>query len=305
MGRLRRYIAEHSVRLIHAHFGTGAVNALGVAGPLGIPLLVTFHGFDVTRMPAAKRGKRYVQRLQSVFSYASVLIAVSDFIRDELIALGAPPEKIRVLHIGTPIEGSSGIRSTPDPAEPQIIFVGRLVEKKGVRDLLEAVALMSTDLRRTPIAIVGYGPAEPDLKRRSAELELNVRFLGRRSSAQIAALLRESTVFVGPSRRASDGDSEGFGMVFLEAALAGLPVIAYRHGGVVEAVEDGQTGLLAPEGDIPRLSALIERVLRDPDLADTLGRHGRDRVERQFDVRTLTAELEDIYSELATASRGR
>ena len=189
---------------------------------LRVPLFVTFHGFDVTRMPHARRGRRYVRRLQSVFEYASVLIAVSGFIKDQLIALGAPQR--RSAFSTWRILGPRGLTSTASPPAPgpqQIVFVGRLVEKKGARDLLEAIALMSPDLRGTPLVIAGYGPAELELKRRSAELGLNVSFIGRRSSAQIASLLRRSTVFVGPSQRAADGDSEGFGMVFLEAGERG------------------------------------------------------------------------------------
>ena len=194
-----------------------------------------------------------------------------------------------------------GARESPPrhrrPAAPQrIIFVGRLVEKKGVRDLLEAVALMSSDLRDTPVTIAGYGPAEPELKRRSAELGLNVSFLGRRSSVQIASLLRASTLFVGPSQSARMETPKDMGWSFWRPR-SGLPVVAYRHGGVMESVIDGQTGLLAHEGDIERLSQLIERVLGDPALAHRLGANGRARVEQQFDVRALTAELEDLYSE--------
>ena len=82
---------------------------------------------------------------------------------------------------------------------------------------------------------------------------------------------------------------------------AGLPVVAYRRGGVEESVVDGQTGLLAPEGDIERLAQLVECLLRDPELAHRLGTNGRTRVEQQFDVRVLTAKLEDVYSELSAA----
>ena len=84
-------------------------------------------------------------------------------------------------------------------------------------------------------------------------------------------------------------------MVFLEAALAGLPVLSYRHGGVPEAVADGVTGTLVPEGDVEQLAAAIDSLLDDPDRARDMGLRGAQRVVSQFDIRELTKGLESAY----------
>ena len=114
-----------------------------------------------------------------------------------------------------------------------VTFVGRLVDKKGVADLLDAFALLPEPVRSTPLTIVGDGPRVRGLRQRARQV--GVDFVGRQSTRDRPAARRHA-VFCGPSQRAPDGDAESLGMVFVEAALAGLPVVTYRHGGVPEAV---------------------------------------------------------------------
>lgn len=283
VGRLLRGAA-----LVHAHFGPDAARIARAAVVARRPLLATFHGYDATIEPAAL-GVDY----RVLFARAAGLVAVSGFIRDRLVALGAPAERIRVLPIGVPVP--------PDPGEPagppRLLFVGRLVEKKGCADLLDALAGLEA---RPPLTVIGDGPLRGPLQRRAAELRVDARFLGRRSPPQIAAAMRDATAFCVPSRTAGDGDREGFGMVFLEAAAHRLPVVGYASGGVPEAVADGGTGLLAPEGDVPGLARRLARLLDDPGLARRLGAAGRERVEREFELGACTAALESYYDAVVT-----
>jgi glycosyltransferase involved in cell wall biosynthesis len=112
-------------------------------------------------------------------------------------------------------------------------------------------------------------------------------------------LLRAHAIFCGPSQRAANGDAEGLGMVFIEAALAGLPVVAYRHGGVVEAVDDRSTGLLAPEGDVEALSENLAALLAEPERARALGQAGARRAAELFELATQAAKLELLYDQVA------
>ncbi|GGL91404.1 glycosyltransferase [Nakamurella endophytica] len=295
----RDVFADPEVAVVHAHFGPDGVRALRHARRAGKPLLVTFHGMDVTALPNRRwAGRRYRRQLTALFAGAHTLIAVSEFIAGQLEALGAPREKIAVHYIGTDVPAARQAAAE----RRGILFVGRLVEKKGVADLFRAVADLPGELARTPVTVVGYGPLRAQLEQRAAETGVDARFLGRRSSAEISDLLAQHAVFCAPSRRAADGDSEGFGMVFLEAAAAELPVASYRHGGIGEAVVDGTTGLLADEGDVAGLSAALRTLLTDPDLARRLGRAGRERVVAEFDVRERTAELEKLYDAAAAQS---
>jgi glycosyltransferase involved in cell wall biosynthesis len=196
-----------------------------------------------------------------------------------------------VHHIGIPTIGARVAR----PKRDGIVFVGRFVEKKGVYDLLDAVSMLPPRQRNTQVVLIGDGPERDGIASRASELGLNVRFTGVLSQLEIAQELQRAAVFCGPSRTATSGDAEGFGMVFIEAALNGVPVVAYAHGGVTSAVLDGLTGLLAPEGDVDGLSARLAELLDDEALRAKLSLAGSARVVSEFDVRTQTAMLESVY----------
>ncbi|WP_111767637.1 glycosyltransferase [Nakamurella deserti] len=287
-------LRREPVQVVHAHFGPDAVTVLPLARRLGLPLVVTFHGFDVTSAPAETggAGRRYVDRLREVFDYADTLIAVSRFIAGRLRDLGAPSHKIVVAPIGIPVQPGTH----DDQARCGVSFVGRLVPKKGVSDLIDGLAGVPRELLDgQPIRVIGYGPDETALRDRARRAGLPVEFLGKRDPAFIADTLARSRIFCGPSRTAANGDSEGFGMVYLEAALQAVPVVAYRHGGVPEAVADGETGLLVPEGDVAALTACLTRLLVDADAAAAMGAAGRRRVLEEFDIERRTLRLEEIY----------
>ena len=181
----------------------------------------------------------------------------------------------------------------------QLAFVGRLVPKKGASDLLEALAGVPRG-QRPHAVFAGDGPQRAQLQRTAAELGVDAEFIGMASPAQVMDLLDRSRLLCVPSRRADNGDAEGFGMVFAEAAARGLPSVSYRSGGVPEAIHHGTTGLLAPEGDVDALRENIVALTSDGDLAASLGAAARRRVVADFDVRTQTGQVEDLYDGLLT-----
>ena len=296
----RAVIKNRSVKLIHAHFGGGGIDALPIARANSIPLVVTFHGKDVTARHHKPRVQaKYLRRLSEVFEYSTTLIAVSEFIASKLIELGAPSSKVVVRYLGIPI-----VDAEPADGNRQgILFVGRLVEKKGVEDLIRAVALLPGQLRSTPLKIVGFGPELDALKFLAVSLGVNAQFLGLRTSAGVRTAMSESRIFVAPSKTAPNGDSEGFGLVFLEAAAQGLPIVSYDHGGVREAVEANGNGLLSPEGDVLTLSMNIQRLLEDDCLWQAFSRRGRNRVEEDFNIDRLSPGLEAVYDEVSAKLR--
>lgn len=299
--RVRRLIARHSVDLIHAHFLDDAMLVVREAERLGIPLVITVHGRDVTARDSIS--KYPVRRLRKTLEYASRIIAVSQFTADAVMALGAPEDKVRIhrIGIGVPAQRHDSVEATVDVA-----FVGRLVEKKGILDLLTAISrAQELQGRSITSTVIGDGPMRSVAERLASDLGLAVSFLGAQPPAIVERALASSRVFVAPSMRAANGDSEGFGMVFLEAAAQNLPVVSYRHGGVPEAVDDGVTGLLVPEGDRDELAISIVDMLSNPDRARSMGRAGRRRVEEEFDVRTQTRVLEHIYDEVVTETRAQ
>ena len=295
-------------QLIHAHFGPDGGFATSLARALRLPLIVTFHGYDATwRSPARRpnpldllwrRGQFFralaLERRRVPFQSASYVIAVSDFIRRQLIALGCPPDKIVVHYTGIDLE-----QFQPDGAierQPMVLFVGRLVEKKGCSVLLKAMAQVQAVYPAAQLAIVGEGTERSYLQAQARSLGLaRCQFSGIQTPAQVRAWMNRAWLLCAPSLTARSGDAEGLGTALLEAQAMELPVVATRSGGIPEAVRDGGTGLLVPENDPAALAAAILRLLTDRALRDRLGQAGRARAIAQFDIRKNTPKLEALY----------
>jgi glycosyltransferase involved in cell wall biosynthesis len=260
-----------------------------LARALGVPLVVTLHGADITVRGAAERYRALAEQ-------AAAFICVSGFIRDRALEAGLPAEKLRVHYIG--IDRKLFVPA-PEGVEPTgVLFVGRLVEKKGCEYLIRAMAEVQRAHPDASLTVVGDGPLRPALEQEAARLGVDVQFLGILPPDAVKLELRRASVFCVPSVEATNGDCEGLGMVFIEAAAMGVPVVSTRHGGIPEAVSDGNTGLLVPEKDVLSLAAALERTLRDVSFRQQLSVEGQRFVERRFDLAGQTAGLETLYDEV-------
>jgi colanic acid/amylovoran biosynthesis glycosyltransferase len=299
--RIRQYLRHNKVDLIHAHFGNEGILISGEAQRSAIPLVITVHGSEVTEAPNTPglRGWRYRRRLSAAFKSATTVIAVSDFIRQRAIECGAPPERTVVHHIGIPIQDSAGIEGE----RAGILFVGRLVEKKGVLDLIRAVAALPAEIRDIQVTIVGDGPLRGLLRHEASALGVNVEFLGFQTSAEVRQLMQTCLMYGAASKRSQSGDTEGLPTVVMEAGAAGAAVVGYNHSGIPDAVLNEVTGLLVEEGDHAALSLAIERLVSDPELARALGRAARERIEAQFNIREQSLLLEGIYDAALETAR--
>jgi colanic acid/amylovoran biosynthesis glycosyltransferase len=299
ISRLRRLCPS----LIHAHFGPDACQAMRSAGQLGLPLVATFHGYDATMHDSALRqwplGRQFVSLRPQLQRQGKLFIAVSDFIRGRLLALGFPPERVVVHYTGVDTETFRVPES--NNRVPLVLFVARLVEKKGCTYLLKAMTQVQTILPNAELVIIGDGPQRQELEREARESLRNVRFLGSQSPEIVKDWMVRASVFCVPSITASNGDSEGFGMVFAEAQACGTPVVSFATGGIPEAVAHGHTGFLAPERDWAKLGEYILLLLQDRSLWKDFSEAGRQRVENNFNLRKQTAILEDIYAGLISS----
>lgn len=300
--RVWRTLAASNPCLVHIHFVLGCAYLVSRAATRrGIPVIVTAHGVDVTtpRHKAGLRGMRSRARVRATLGRASLVVAVSEFIGQKVLELGADPEKVVVHHIGIPVPP----RTPADLAKDwDVAFVGRFVEKKGVLDLIGALGRLGPEFRARCV-FIGDGPLAGSADQAAQDAGLDATFLGAQPPNVVQATLQAARIFAAPSRTATNGDAEGFGMVFLEAAAAGLPVVSTQHGGIPEAVVDGETGLLSPEGDVDALAENLRRLLSSPDLCARFGGAGRLRVEREFDIVKQTAQLEGIYDAVARGDR--
>jgi glycosyltransferase involved in cell wall biosynthesis len=295
--RLLRGCRRRGVDLVHAHFGPDGVEALGLARALGVPLIVTFHGYDATMTDEALLAEggvlaSFVRRRAELFEESSLILAVSQFIADELRRQGAPESKLRVHHLGVPREEVPARTA----GEPVVLFVGRQVEKKGLADLIEAMAEVRARVPGARLVVAGDGPLHERHEAQARDLGLDVEFAGWVTPPQVVEQLKRVRVLCVPSRRAASGDAEGLPTVIPEALALGLPVVGTRHSGIPEALGDGELGgLLADEGDVAGIARQLTAVLDDDDLWRRLSRSARRNAEENFDLTRQAQELERLY----------
>lgn len=286
--------------LIHAHFGQDAAKALPLANNLQIPLIVTYHGTDITTKDAyAKKSltqQLYFRRREKLKQEARLFIAVSEFIKKKLVEQGFPSEKIIVHYIGVDTKYFQ-----PDltvQRQPIVLFVGRLVEKKGCEYLIRAMSKVQALMPEVELIIIGDGELREFLENLAKEKLLRYRFLGVQSPESVKSWMNRAKIFSVPSITAKSGNAEGFGIVFAEAQAMGLPIVSSASGGIPEAVAHGQTGFLVPEQDVEGLASNILRLFKDTALLEHFSRNGQQRVRNLFDLHNQTRVLENIYKNL-------
>lgn len=292
--------------ILHAHFGIDGIASMRLASVLQVPHIVTFHGYDATvrdehLMAGPYVQRRFAHRRDSLARSGASFLAVSNFIRDQLLQRGFSSESVRVHYTGI----DTALFSPPAIVErnPHILFVARLVAKKGVGELIEAARALQPDIPNLVVSVVGDGPERSRLEAAARELP-SIRVLGYRTPAEIRQLMIEARVFCVPSVTGPNGDAEGFGIVFAEAQAMGVPVVSYRSGGIPEAVDDGCTGFLAPEGDILSLVRhLRSLLLMEHSTWREYSARAVDRVHRLFNLDTQSMLLEQIYDSVCEEYR--
>jgi len=298
-GRIQRAGAS----LVNAHFAMDGVCALPVALAAKVPLIVTLHGNDVTTSEhlhrRAIRGQLYLLRRERMFSTVKVFLCASDFLRQSAMEGGFPEDKLKTHYIGVDLKSFC----PPVTGQPgrNVLFVGRLVEKKGCRYLIRAMQQVQSQFPLAQLIIIGDGPERASLELQAREAGIYCEFRGAQSSDAVRQELSSARVFCVPSVTAKSGDSEGLGMVFAEAQAMGVPVVSSLHGGIPEVVSDGVTGLLAPERDHDRLAQHIIRFFSDDTFWNHCSRRAVSWIARKFDLRQQTAYLEEIYRDVIQA----
>ncbi|MDV5528787.1 glycosyltransferase [Enterobacter hormaechei] len=290
--------------LIHAHFAIDGLYALKLAQKNGIPLVTTLHGFDVTvsnKDLLASRSPAWINYLlhqHKVKSQGDKFICVSDFIARQALQHGFPESKIIQHYIGIDVNKYQPRAKEDD--QGIILHVARLVEKKGTAVLINAVKqvkLLNPDVK---LVIIGEGPLLDGLKAQVTSLGLDqtVTFTGALPHVDVMAWMRKASMLVLPSITAKTGDAEGLGMVLLEAAVTGVPVIGTQHGGIPEAIIDEQTGFLVKERDDKQLAERISFLMKDEHKRFEMGKNARIFISEKFNLSKQTIKLEKIYQEL-------
>ncbi|MEL7547733.1 MAG: glycosyltransferase [Pseudomonadota bacterium] len=287
--RLRERLAALNPIAIHASFGKSGVYALPLAKALNLPLAVTYYGGDATKTANTKNSmvRVYNRRRQLLWDTADLILPCSDFIRRELLAKGAPNEKM-IVHHNT---------ADPDVFQPGrksnlLVFAGRWTEKKGIETLIAALARIPDKLKGWTVRLIGDGVLKAELTERLLSAGINAELPGWVLSDDMPTQWAEARIAIVPSQRAASGDAEGLPLVCIEAMLSGCAIVATRHAGIPECVADNETGFLVDEKDDAALANRLALLLDDPDRADVMGKAGRNLALKRFNLQKQSQLLE-------------
>jgi len=294
-------------QVLHVHFGTDATIFWPTLRRLSQPVVVTLHGQDIrirrdaweSKLRSSKR--LYPRRLLAMAENPRVhFVAVSDDIRKTAVEYGIPDERITVCYIGIDLSRFKFAGSPIAERRRRILFVGRLVEKKGAEFLIRAFARVAKRISDAELAILGGGPLADSLQALAAELGVRVEFPGSVDRAEVSRQLERARIFCLPSITATNGDAEGLGMVVLEAQACGLPVVTSARGATTEGIVHGRTGFAFPERDVGSLSEHLCTLLLDDALATSMSQAAIPHMADHFDIRDCTRKLEQLYDRLST-----
>ena len=286
-------IKKHNPVAIHAHFGKSGALALPLAKKLEIPLIITFHGGDITKRKHFKKqitGNIFKRRLSELQNYTSLFIGVSDFISTKLVKAGFPKTRVLTHYNGIKLKYAS-IKTKKNK---NLLFVGRLVEKKGIEVLIRAIKSLNNENFLINLDIVGSGPLEEKLRSLAKNIE-NIRFLGWKSESEVSDLMERCSALIVPSKTARNGDSEGLPTVILEAIKTGTIVVASDHSGIPEVIVNEKTGFIFTEGDIEQLAHQIVRVSKiDKDEKKVITDNASELLNKKFDSFVQSQRLEKL-----------
>lgn len=284
-----RAVRAEQPDLVHTHLVHADVYGGTAARLLGIPSVSTRHNDDRYLLGPF----RYVDR--AFARPVRRLVAISDAVRHFLERAGHDPAKLVTVRYGLDELPSAPSEPTPaaagiPPDAPLALAVGRLIAQKDHATLLRAFARVRTTVPQARLAILGSGPLEAEMRRLVTELGLDdaVTLPGR---TDIRDWLERANVFVHTSRW------EGFGIVLLEAMLAGLPVVATRVSAVPEVVADGETGMLLEPGDVAAVADALGALLANSERATALGETGRKRAREEFSVARMAERTLAVYAD--------
>ncbi len=302
-GPLRRVHGRWPFDVIHAQMlvpdGWAAAR---VGAGLGVPVLATVHRADVLDVPSRGDGSR--RRVAEAVTGVDQIASVSDAIRRATEAIATPRRPIAVVPNGAdhrvfrprdPREVAAIRAELGVPTDgPVVSYVGKLVPRKGVGDLIEAMGRLARAGAGATLLLAGMGEERTALERRAAELGIadRVRFVGKVPHDTVPLVMSAGDLFVLPSL------SEGLPTVVCEAMACGLPVVATAVDGTPEIVRDGETGFLVPPRDPAALADALGRLVGDPALARAMGRRAHEIAMDTYTWDANAARTEALYEEI-------
>ena len=292
---LNAILDRSDAQLLHIFFGHIAVHLLPLIRTWPKPTIVSFHGADVLvdmEKPAYRKATR------EMLAAVRRVFVRSESLRRAVVDLGCDENKIDIVRTGIPLEEFPfRERQFPENGNWRLVQACRLIEKKGLATALHAFNHFLAKYPEAKLTIAGEGPLLRELQGllRKLKIDDRVPLPGFVSQEALREIFYASHIFLHPSETGRDGNQEGIPNSMLEAMASGLPVFATNHGGIPEAIENGVSGVLVPEGDFEALAQALLDIAKDRHLLSRIARAGAETVAQRFDQRAQVRRLEDIY----------
>jgi colanic acid/amylovoran biosynthesis glycosyltransferase len=296
----RRMILKlNRVKLLHAHFGPTGYDILMTKQRLKLPLITTFYGCDMSRLP---RLKKWQDKYEELFDNGDLFLVEGNNMKRELTHLGCPPEKIKIQHIAIDTDQFRFRKRLPKSIGNVILlFCGRFTEKKGLIYALMALRHVMPQFPNIEFRIVGDGQLRSEVETYINENRMGdkVKLLGMMSHDAVVKEMEAADIFIQPSVTAKNGDTEGGApTIILEAQSAGVPVLTTYHADIPEIVVPGKSALLSMERDSESLAENLMSLLSNQQKWIEMGKVGREHVERKHNIFREVIKLERIYYEI-------
>lgn len=289
--------------IIHCHFGICGLVGVGLRDLQLISgkIITSFHGIDINLYPKLYGSNVY----NKLFHRGDLYTVNSNYTSEKLVDLGCPLSKVMKLAVGVNTsEYFFQPKSFSKEETVNILTVGRLVEKKGIKFSIQAVAqvIQIAPYVNIQYNIVGEGILEKYLQILIEQLGVTkqVKLLGAKTKEEVRHLYQKSHIFILSSVTSINGDKEGQGLVIQEAQACGLPILSTWHNGIPEGILHGKSGFLVPEKDVDALAERLSYLLENPKIWAEMGKAGRNFVEKNYDLNMLNNRLVEIYQLLLT-----
>jgi len=278
---LEKSFKNNGIKVVYAEYGQSGVAVMDICRKYNIPLIVNFHGYDISEKNVLAQ---FSDRYKELFVYASYIVAVSKVMKQKLLDMGCNADKI----VYTPCApDDSFFKITPTYTEDAFLAVGRFVEKKAPYYTILAFKRVVDKYPQAKLYMVGKGELWESCRNivRYFKLEDNVYFLGAVMPKDIMKYYSTVRAFVQHSITAENGDMEGTPVAVLEASAAGVPVVSTKHAGIQDVIIDDKTGFLVNEHDVDAMAERMLLLLDDSNLAETIGQAGRSNTKEKYSLK--------------------
>lgn len=300
---------EEDANIIHAHFGYSGHIILPLVNKCKVPLVTTFYGSDLSRLP--KQDIRWRGRYKRLFSQGHLFLVEGTHMRYQLIDLGCPADKIKVQHLGVNLDKLHFMQRQPYPnGDIRILIAATFTEKKGLPYAIEAFGRVCKNHKNLHLTVIGDARDRPEelvIKDKvytlvkQYDISSQVTFMGFQPYSFLIEQFYQHHLFLSPSVQAEDGDNEGGAPVtIIEASATGMPILSTTHCDIPEVVRDGVSGYLVPERDIDTLADRLTQLTSNPGEWSNMGLSGRKHIEQNYNVFEQSRNLETLYDQVIT-----